>query len=386
MKPNIEWKSIKSLQQIGYGAFGEVLMGYSSLYGNVALKRLVFDSDYEDEEFLRQFFNEASIISIMCSPYIIRYYGTTISDDCEQYIVTEFASGGSLSQFISKRATHYNSEFPWSSRYKISLETAKGMGFIHSRGIVHRDIKSDNILLDENLTVKICDFGLSKLKDSTLSKSGSFEGTLIYRAPETFGSHCTFESDIYSMGMVFWEIATGRVPFENTKATSLAKAIKQGETIPLDLPPEYSRIITDCWNKNPSQRPKIYQIIEQLELLVQKYPLEKDNSGSINDKKQRLLYEAQLAAMQEEKNMLEEKLKKVETINHSMASIICKEGLINDVFLAAEKGSLNSVIYFLAKGIDVNVVDVYDFLNFKMKPLFIKQPNLIRKRLQKFYY
>ena len=104
-------------------------MGYSSLYGNVALKRLVFDSNYEDEdeEFLRQFFNEASVISIMSSPYIIRHYGTSISDDCEQYIVTEFASGGSLSQFISKRATRYNSEFPWSLKYKISLETAKVM-------------------------------------------------------------------------------------------------------------------------------------------------------------------------------------------------------------------------------------------------------------------
>lgn len=158
---------------------------------------------------------------------------------------------------------------------KIGLDAVSGLHHLHQRDITHRDLKSLNILLDLSYRAKLADFGLTTLKTSSASSTtAGFKGTVQWSAPELFepDAEANPTSDIYSFGMVLWELATRQVPFAKAASVMVALSwITKGhqEKIPDTTPGELKALIIACWNKEPSKRPKTDEVAKQLDSLWQ---------------------------------------------------------------------------------------------------------------------
>jgi len=269
----IEFSQFDMKQVIGKGGFGEVWLAYSRTHGNVAMKKTLssFGKDAFDE-----FYREVQILSTLNSPNIVRCYGIARNGE-EMWIVMEYASNKSLFNFIqNSRMSSYNTAFPWSLRFEVSLGIARGLLLIHNKGIIHRDVKSLNVLLDNNMIAKVSDFGLSKIKTRsqsfTTATGGPNAGSLLWKAPETFTISVkpNAKSDIYALGIVFWEIASGEIPYDGFDEQTIRFSVQNGERpmIPPDCPPVYATLIKQCWHQDPDQRPNADTIIDTLEGLL----------------------------------------------------------------------------------------------------------------------
>ena len=145
---------------------------------------------------------------------------------------------------------------------------------MHGYSILHRDLKSLNILLDDRLRARLADFGLAKVKQETSSQSTVAKGTVLWMAPELFKrrAEITAAADIWSLGMVLWELVSREIPFKDAQnQLQAATWIKDGEKeeIPSDCPADLKAIIESCWNLTPSQRPTAIQVVERLKSLSQ---------------------------------------------------------------------------------------------------------------------
>jgi len=158
---------------------------------------------------------------------------------------------------------------------------------MHSQGVLHRDMKSLNILLDNDLTAKISDFGLSKIKTKNQTASSNIYvqnnvfGSLLWKAPESFSirNPYTDKADIYALGIVFWEIASCQVPYEGFDSDTIKDSVKSGERleIPSTCPESFKELIELCWAQEPKRRPTasiVFEKISQLMGQIQKYDSE----------------------------------------------------------------------------------------------------------------
>jgi len=159
----------------------------------------------------------------------------------------------------------------------MARQTAQGMNYLHKSNpkIVHRDLKSLNLLVDDNYNVKVADFGLSKVS-VTGTTLNSKVGSLNWCAPEILlkSSPYTDKADVYSFGMVLWELITHKAPFADMHPLQIVRAIDQGElpTIPVSLcpDPDYAQLISDSWKSDPDERPTFAQILQRLIVIEQK--------------------------------------------------------------------------------------------------------------------
>lgn len=155
----------------------------------------------------------------------------------------------------------------------MALDVAKGMNCLHTSvpTIVHRDLKSPNLLVDKNWTVKVCDFGLSRLKHSTFLSSKSTAGTPEWMAPEVLRNEPSNEKcDVYSFGVIFWELATLRMPWSGMNPMQVVGAVGFQDRrleISSSVDPLVARIIWECWQKEPSLRPSFAQLTNALKSL-----------------------------------------------------------------------------------------------------------------------
>ena len=137
-------------------------------------------------------------------------------------IITEYMAGGSLRKYLHQQEPH---SVPIELVLKLSLDIARGMSYLHSQGILHRDLKSENILLGQDMSVKVADFGISCLESQCGSGKG-FTGTYRWMAPEMIKEkHHTRKVDVYSFGIVMWEILTALVPFSDMTPEQAAVAV-----------------------------------------------------------------------------------------------------------------------------------------------------------------
>ena len=137
-------------------------------------------------------------------------------------IITEYLAGGSLRKFLHQQEQH---SVPLELVLKLALDIARGMQYLHSQGILHRDLKSENLLLGEDMCVKVADFGISCLESQCGSAKG-FTGTYRWMAPEMIKEkHHTKKVDVYSFGIVLWELLTGQTPFDNMTPEQAAFAV-----------------------------------------------------------------------------------------------------------------------------------------------------------------
>ncbi|KAM3395019.1 serine/threonine-protein kinase STY13 [Capsicum galapagoense] len=247
------------------GAFGKL---YKGTYNgeDVAIKLLERpENDLERAHLMeQQFQQEVMMLSRLKHPNIVRFIGA-----CRKpmvwCIVTEYAKGGSVRQFLTKRQ---NRAVPLKLAVRQALDVARGMEYVHGLNLIHRDLKSDNLLIAADKSIKIADFGVARIEVQTEGMTPE-TGTYRWMAPEMIQHRpYTQKVDVYSFGIVLWELLTGMLPFQNMTAVQAAFAVvNKGvrPTIPNDCLPVLGEIMTRCWDGNPDNRPPFSQVVSMLE-------------------------------------------------------------------------------------------------------------------------
>ncbi|KAG0267891.1 hypothetical protein DFQ27_007968 [Actinomortierella ambigua] len=206
---------------------------------------------------------EISLLKHLRYRHIIQYYGVYHQDN-KISLVTDFAEGGSLRQAIEDSRVA-----GWHTKSRIAQEIADGLTYIHHEGIIHRDLRSDNVLLSGLMEVKLCDFGLAVVKTSSGGHSTEvMRGTFRWLAPELVVAkrpRYSNKSDMYALGMVMWEMAAMcTVPFKamsNNLAVAQAVHGGQREQLPKETPVIYQHWVDLCWKQDPSERPDAHEMI-----------------------------------------------------------------------------------------------------------------------------
>jgi ankyrin repeat protein len=250
---SIPYEELKFGPLKGVGGFGEVYEGTWRDHIAVAIKKLRVTTF--SAEVLEEFQHEIDVMARLRSPQIVQLYGACMQ---EPYcIVMEYMVKGSL--FHVLRAERLN----WTQKEQIALDMSCGLAFLHHENILHRDMKSLNVLIDNQLRAKLSDFGLAKLKENSLtSVKGSPAGTILWMAPELFKPRalCTKGSDVYSLGVTLWELASGKIPSVQGRTNEESDA----EKIPSDTPPAIAKLITFCWDAQVEKRPTANRAVEIL--------------------------------------------------------------------------------------------------------------------------
>ena len=243
------------IRAIGEGGMANVYLGYDTILDrNVAIKVLRGDLA-NDEKFVRRFQREALSASSLAHPNIVEMYDVG-EDDGTYYIVMEYVDGKTLKQLLKKRGTLTLSE-----AIDIMSQLTDGMAHAHDSYIIHRDLKPQNIMIKDDGQIKITDFGIAMALNSTqLTQTNSVMGSVHYLPPEqASGKGCTIKSDIYSMGIIFYELLSGSLPFRGDNAVEIAlKHMK--EPLPSlreenpSIPQSIENIIRRATAKNPKNR------------------------------------------------------------------------------------------------------------------------------------
>lgn len=252
---------------LGQGGYGKVYVGKWK-FNQVAIKQYTAQ-DFSDQT-KQEIRKEGMIMATVStqSDYLVRLKGM-ILERPHYSLVMEYLPGGDLFHLLKS-----SQEMTWPMRYQIGLDITIGLHHLHEHDVLHRDLKSLNVLLDMNFRAKLADFGLSTLKTSSASTTaGEFKGTVLWSAPELFkrGAKASAAADIYSLGMVLWELVSCRIPFADAATAAIAAMwVAQGEqeTVPEGTPEEFKGLILDCWDKDPLRRPKADVIAKRLDSLL----------------------------------------------------------------------------------------------------------------------
>lgn len=243
------------IRSIGEGGMANVYLGYDTILDrNVAIKVLRGDLS-NDEKFVRRFQREALSASSLAHPNIVEMYDVG-EDDGIYYIVMEYVEGKTLKQLLKKRGTLTLSE-----AIDIMSQLTDGMAHAHDSYIIHRDLKPQNIMIKDDGQIKITDFGIAMALNSTqLTQTNSVMGSVHYLPPEqASGKGSTIKSDIYSMGIIFYELLSGSLPFRGDNAVEIALKHMR-EPLPSlrddnpSLPQSIENIIRRATAKNPKNR------------------------------------------------------------------------------------------------------------------------------------
>ncbi|KAJ9141537.1 hypothetical protein P3X46_032062 [Hevea brasiliensis] len=261
----IPWEEITLGERIGLGSYGEVYHG--DWHGTeVAVKRFL-DQGISVES-LEEFRTEVRIMKRLRHPNVVLFMGA-VTRAPNLSIVTEFLPRGSLYRLIHR----LNNQLDERRRLRMALDAARGMNYLHNCTpmIVHRDLKSPNLLVDKNWVVKVCDFGLSRIKHSTFLSSRSTAGTAEWMAPEVLRNEPSDEKcDVYSFGVILWELCTMQQPWGGMNPMQVVGAVgfqQRRLDIPNDMDPVIADIIRKCWQTDPKLRPTFAEIMAALKPL-----------------------------------------------------------------------------------------------------------------------
>ncbi|XP_078618566.1 uncharacterized protein LOC144886066 [Branchiostoma floridae x Branchiostoma japonicum] len=275
--PIVHFEQLEKKSFLGSGGFAYVRkFRHRDWKIDVAVKRLMRTGNVEGNE-QEVLYSEARKLKLACkSEHVISLLGICMSPDFA--IVMPYMENGSLAGLLR------DVDVPWALRWRMAHEISLGMTFLHCQNpqILHCDLKAENVLLDGDFHVKISDFGLSKWKTKSrvVTTTSPVGGTLTHVPPEFFDidQAPTDKFDVYSFGVLLWEMATRKTPYENTNNSALIRlAVKNGQRpnmdlVPTDLPDvdTLSQLIQTCWSQNAEHRPSFHQCEEDLHILNSK--------------------------------------------------------------------------------------------------------------------
>ena len=280
----IEANEIKLIKVLGHGGFGTV---YLATVRGKAVAVKVFHNQQLSAEALEDFCNEVEILAKIHHPHVINFIGACLEP---LMIVTELMAGGDLQKLLLD-----DSATPLSllTRFQMAKDAALGMAWLHGSDpmVVHRDVKTANFLVDENLRVVVADFGLSdKLrKGSSTWDDDGYKGTIYFTSPEVLKNAVFNEkSDVYSFGIVLWQILTRKElypEFKRVHSNELEKAIfdtvvfkNVRPDIPTGTPALMKQLIEDCWDVDPEKRPPFDKVVERLDEAIYKEAIPDDQA------------------------------------------------------------------------------------------------------------
>lgn len=264
----IPWSELVLKERIGAGSFGTVHR--ADWNGSDVAVKILMEQDFHQERF-KEFLREVAIMKSLRHPNIVLYMGA-VTQPPNLSIVTEYLSRGSLYRLLHRHGAR--EILDERRRLSMAFDVAKGMNYLHKRNppIVHRDLKSPNLLVDKKYTVKVCDFGLSRLKANTFLSSKSLAGTPEWMAPEVLRDEPSNEkSDVYSFGVILWELMTLQQPWTTLNPAQVVAAVGfKGRRleIPSDVNPQVAAIIESCWANESWKRPSFFNIMELLKPMI----------------------------------------------------------------------------------------------------------------------
>ena len=241
-------------ERIGIGGMAEVYVGTDNVLGRTVAIKVMLPQYAEDATFTVRFKQEAAAAANLQSPYIVNVYDWN-QDSGTYYIVMEFVRGSDLKSAITQRGAIGQRKVA-----EIGSQVCQALSVAHGQDIIHRDIKPQNIMIQPDGNVKVMDFGIARAKNSVMGKTSAVLGTAHYISPEQAqGKELTAASDIYSLGVVLYEAATGQLPFDGPDAVSVAmKQVNEQPTPPReirpDLDPALEAIIMKALSKDPNAR------------------------------------------------------------------------------------------------------------------------------------
>ncbi|GLC38611.1 hypothetical protein PLESTB_000452300 [Pleodorina starrii] len=245
--------------RIGIGSYGEVYRG-TWRGTEVAIKR--FLEQNLSPVTIKEFRDEVMIMSKLRHPNIVLFMGA-VTQSNHLAIVTQFVARGSLFRMLHRTKEVLDPR----RRLSMALDIAKGMEYLHNCKpvLVHRDLKSPNLLVDKDYTIKVCDFGLSQVKMNTYLTAKSQGGSPAWMAPEILrGEPCDEKSDVFSFGVILYELVTGKEPWEDLNPMQVVGAVGfsgRRMSLPTDLEPAVTALIQSCWATSPRERPSFSQVL-----------------------------------------------------------------------------------------------------------------------------
>ncbi|POG65701.1 kinase-like domain-containing protein [Rhizophagus irregularis DAOM 181602=DAOM 197198] len=257
-----EYKEFSNFQEIGTGGFGKVYRAkWKNLEKSFALKSFFSLNNITMKEIVQNHLNN------------------------NYMLVIEYADGGSLRNYLKENF----GELTWDDKYLMAYQLACAVSCLHDEKIIHRDLHSGNILVHKN-TIKLADFGLSKRIGASSNFQSKLFGMVPYVDPKSFSRRrnnnqmftLNEKSDVYSVGVLLWEISSGQPPFyaeDEHYDVGLIYDISQGhrETVVPDTPEDYIKIYTKCWDGEPDNRPTIYQVVDWLKAKITKTDIITEN-------------------------------------------------------------------------------------------------------------
>ncbi|KAF0558602.1 kinase-like protein [Gigaspora margarita] len=262
----IPYDSLVIKKKLGRRDFGTVYQAHSSLLGYVVIKEI--EEATMDENAQKLLINELKRLNESNHERIIKFYGISLDKKKKScYLISEFANNGTLREYLQKNKVE------WPEKIQLASQISKGMYYLHRIGIIHRNLHTSNILI-HNRNVKISDFGISKNLDSIAATSSKKPyGVIPFIDPcklEDPGYPYDKRSDVYSIGVLLWEISSnGQPPFDQNYVYDLPLRIIQGlRENPIEGTPErYINLYSNCWDYEPDKRPLTIQILQQLNYL-----------------------------------------------------------------------------------------------------------------------
>lgn len=240
---------------IGVGGMAVVYRAYDCIDDKIVAVKVLKEEYLTNEEFKRRFKNESKAIAVLSHPNIVKVFDVSFGDRL-QYIVMEYIDGITLKEYIDQQKV-----LTWREAIHFTVQILRALQHAHTKGIVHRDIKPQNIMMLEDGTIKVTDFGIARFAHSeTHTMTDKAIGSVHYISPEQArGAYTDEKSDIYSVGVMLFEMLTGKLPFEADSAVSVAiMQMQQTPRHPRDLNPSIPEGLEDitlrAMQKDPAQR------------------------------------------------------------------------------------------------------------------------------------
>ncbi|XVE94479.1 hypothetical protein REPUB_Repub02eG0012600 [Reevesia pubescens] len=261
----IDTSLLKYESKLASGSYGDLYKG-TFCGQDVAIK--VLRTEHLNENMRREFTQEVNIMRKIRHENVVQFIGACTRPP-SLCIVTEFMSGGSMYDLLHKQKSGFKLPF----LLKVAIGVSKGMSYLHQNSIMHRDLKAANLLMDENGVVKVADFGVARVQ----ARSGVMTaetGTYRWMAPEVI-EHKPYDhkADVFSFGVVLWELLTGKLPYENLTPLQAALGVVQKglrPVIPKHTPPKFVELLERCWQHEPSLRPEFSEISDLLQDLARR--------------------------------------------------------------------------------------------------------------------